>query len=142
MLLLSMGSCVSTTSVVGIATCVAVVVRLFPRRLKIASSISSATGNSIGAITLFWTSILGVGDDIVVADDTGGGGGGIVAIGAVAWIVAAVWRWEIWVVSTCSACWVSTGRQFGRHTWSPNGRTSLALATCKATRSFRSLHEH
>ena len=53
MLLLSMGSCVSATSVVGISSCVTVVVRLFPRRLKIVSSISSATGNSIGAIELF-----------------------------------------------------------------------------------------
>ena len=92
MLLLSMGSGVSATSIVGISTCVTVGIRLLPRRLKIVSSISSATGNSIGAIAFFGASILRAGDDIVVTDDTGRGGGGIVAIGAGVGIVTVVWR--------------------------------------------------
>ena len=77
-----MGSIVSTTCILGIPTCVSVAIWLLPSRLNIVSSISSATGNSIGAIALFWPSIRCAGDDIVVADDIGVGGGGIVAVGA------------------------------------------------------------
>ena len=69
--LLSMGIDVSTTSILGI--CVPVVIWLLSSRLNIVSSISSAAGNSIGAIARF--------GDIVVADPTTGrGGGGIVAV--------------------------------------------------------------